>query len=178
MTKNKCAAPKQWDQRNTYSFKYRKPYQDHSDSTRFRSMFWMKSKAYKHVRGLEDMAPNPECFRFGHGQKNVKKIARKSLANLDVDLASQALGQTEIAAKPGGMPGSQPTSCQPLSEKITSPILCITILWKYLGLENTLCTVISIGFKLRLKTWVVDNVSWGRHLRLGYTSAPMLSGRS
>ena len=40
------------------------------------------------------MAPNPECFRFGHGQKNVLKIARKALANLDVDLASQALGQT------------------------------------------------------------------------------------
>ena len=63
-------------------------------------MFWMKNKADKHVRGLEDMAPNPECFRFGHGQKNVKKIARKALANLDVDVASQALGQTEIAAKP------------------------------------------------------------------------------
>ena len=29
-----------------------------------------------------------------------KKIARKALANLDVDVASQALGQTEIAAKP------------------------------------------------------------------------------
>ena len=76
----KCAAienapTKQWDQRNTYSFKYRKPYQDHSDSTWLRSMFWMKNKADKHVRGLEDMAPNPECFCFGHGQKNVKKIA-------------------------------------------------------------------------------------------------------
>ena len=72
------------------------------NSTRLRSMFWMKNKADKHVRGLEDMAPNPECFRFGHGQKNVKKIARKELANLDVDVASQALGQTEIAAKPVG----------------------------------------------------------------------------
>ena len=29
-----------------------------------------------------------------------KKIARKALTNLDVDVASQALGQTEIAAKP------------------------------------------------------------------------------
>ena len=28
-------------------------------------MFWMKNKADKHVRGLKDMAPNPECFRFG-----------------------------------------------------------------------------------------------------------------
>ena len=65
-------------------------------------MFWMNNKADKHVCGLEDMAPNPECFRFGHGQKNVKKIARKALANMDVDVASQpqALGQTEIDAKP------------------------------------------------------------------------------
>ena len=66
-------------------------------------MFWMKNKADKHVRDIEDMTPNPECFRFGHGQKNVKKngkIARKALANLDVDVTSQPLGQTEIAAKP------------------------------------------------------------------------------
>ena len=63
-------------------------------------MFWMKNKADKYVRGLEDMAPNPECFRFGHRQKNVKKIARKALTNLDVDVVSRALDQTEIAAKP------------------------------------------------------------------------------
>ena len=48
------------------------------------------------------MAPNPECFRFGHRQKNVKKIARKALTDLDVDVVSQALDQTEIAAKPVG----------------------------------------------------------------------------
>ena len=119
MTKNKVcgdrknAPTKQWDQRNTYSFKYRKPYQDHSDSTRLRSIFWMKNKADKHVRGLEDMAPNPEWFCFGHGQKNVKKIARKALANLDVRLK---LPRNQLC-----MPGFQQTSCQPLSEKITSP---------------------------------------------------------
>ena len=37
---------------------------------------------------------------FGHGQKNVKKIARKALNNLDVDMVSKALGQTKIGAKP------------------------------------------------------------------------------